>query len=156
MEVKYAKKKSFSVIGKLGSTDEGGNFIGRVWAEANQGMSKIMKYAIKDDKGLPEGIWGLMSSMDKSFSPWEDNYSKGLYLAGVEVEDTAVAPLGWTRWKVPEFNYAYVKVDNNYNEVFKYVIGEFLPNNKLKLVGAVQEYYNVRENMQLYLFFPVA
>ncbi|MCK9471635.1 MAG: GyrI-like domain-containing protein [Bacilli bacterium] len=155
MEVKFAKKESFSVIGKLGSTNEGGNFIEKLWASFNQEFQKVLKYAKKDNKGRVLGIWGAMSSMDSSFSPWEDNYGKGLYLAGVEVEDSAVAPLGWTRWKIPTFNYAYVKVEDNYSEVFRYMIGEYLPNNKLNLVGAIQEYYCVEENMQLYLFFPV-
>jgi predicted transcriptional regulator YdeE len=155
MEVNFAKKQAFTVIGKLGSTNDGTNFIGKLWEEANKGFGEIVKYAKKDEEGKILGIWGIMSSMDKSFAPWEDNYSKGLYLAGLEVVDDAIAPLGWTRMRVPEFNYAYVKVENNYAEVFRYVIGEFLPNKKLKLAGAIQEYYCPEEAMQLYLFFPV-
>lgn len=155
MEVKFAKKGAFTVIGKLGSTNDGGNFIEKLWKDANMGFNEISKSAKRDEHGKILGVWGIMSSMDKSFAPWEENYSKGLYLAGYEVVDNAVAPLNWTRLRVPEFNYAYVKVENNYAEVFRYVIGEFLPNNKLNLAGAVQEYYCPEENMQLYLFFPV-
>lgn len=155
MEVKFAKKSAFTVIGKLGSTMDGGNFIEKLWKDANIEFNEISKSVKRDNKGIVIGVWGVMSSMDKSFKPWEENYSKGLYLAGFEVVDNAVAPLNWTRIRVPEFNYAYVKVENNYSEVFRYVIGEFLPNNKLSLAGAVQEYYCPEENMQLYLFFPI-
>lgn len=35
-----------------------------------------------------------MSDFSRSFHPWED-FSKGLYLAGVECSDDAEAPDGW-------------------------------------------------------------
>lgn len=155
MEVKFAKKKAFTVIGKLRSSFEGPSFIDNAWNEFNQGLNEVLKFAKKDEDGKLVGVWGAMSNLDQNFGIWENNYSEGLYLASIEVRDEAIAPLHWTRWRIPEFNYAYVKVENNYSEVFKYVLGEFLPKNKLKLAGAVQEFYNPNEHMQLYLFFPV-
>ncbi len=35
------------------------------------------------------GIWGAMSDFSRTFRPWEEGFSKGLYLAGVECEDEA-------------------------------------------------------------------
>lgn len=46
-----------------------------------------------DSDGNLVGIWGAMSDFTHSFRPWED-FSKGLYLAGVEcTEDARCA--GW-------------------------------------------------------------
>lgn len=38
------------------------------------------------------GIWGAMSDCSHSFLPWEDGFSKGVYLAGVECTEEAEAP----------------------------------------------------------------
>lgn len=40
---------------------------------------------------------------------WEEDYSKGVYLAGVEVVDEAVAPEGWVKWRIPGYEYLCVK-----------------------------------------------
>ena len=87
----------------------------------------------KDDNGNLLGIWGAMSDLSRSFHPWEDNFSKGLYLAGVECDDNAEAPSGWTKWIIPGYEYIYVEVENettfpnvlNYmhlNHLFSYLI----------------------------------
>lgn len=155
MEVNFANKKSFTVIGKLRSSNDGPNFINEAWKDLDYHFNEIRSLAKVDENGVVVGIWGAMSSLDNSFGIWENNYSEGLYLAGIEVEDDVETPSGWTKWKIPEFNYAYVKVNNNYSEVFRYVVGEFIPNNHLQLAGAIQEFYDPKDNMQLYLFFPV-
>ena len=54
--------------------------------------------AKKDENGNISGIWGAMSDFSHSFQPWED-FNKGLYLAGVECNDAAEAPEGWTKTK---------------------------------------------------------
>lgn len=48
-----------------------------------------------------------MSDLSRSFQPWDDNFTKGLYLAGVEVPDDAEAPDGWVKWTVPGYEYVY-------------------------------------------------
>jgi predicted transcriptional regulator YdeE len=79
---------------------------------------------------------------------------KGLYLAGIEVMDDAEAPDTWIKWTVPGFEYLYIKVDNEYEETFSYVLN-YLDNNNIKLAGAVFDYTCPEENGQLYLFFPI-
>ena len=61
--------------------------------------------AKKDENGNLVGIWGAMSHLSRSLKPWEDNFSKGLYLAGFECDDDAEAPKGWTKWIIPGYEY---------------------------------------------------
>ena len=91
-------KKAFVVIGKEGSTLDGEGFIQKLWDDANSHFSEIAHLAKKDANGKIVGIWGAMSDMSHSFKPWEDGFSKGLYLAGVECIDHAKIPDGWTKW----------------------------------------------------------
>lgn len=151
MEIQTCKKDSFSVIGKEGSTDDGKDFIQKLWNDANSHFHEVAELVKKDEKGNPIGIWGAMSDLSRSFKPWEDNFTKGLYLAGVEVSDDAKAPEGWTKWTIPAYEYIYVKNENSstFIEVLKY-----LKENEISLAGAVQE-FNCPETGQGYLFFPI-
>lgn len=79
-----AIKEAFVVIGKEGSTSEGEEFIQKLWKDANSHFSEVAHLAKKDANGKLVGIWGAMSDFSRSFQPWEDGFSKGLYLAGVE------------------------------------------------------------------------
>lgn len=154
-DIKFIEKDKIYLIGKQGSTNDGPGFISKLWEELNNDFLKIKNIIKVGADNFIVGIWGAMSSIDMSFEPWEVNYSKGLYLASYEVSPNAVAPLGFTRWVIPAKKYAYVKVEDNYEEVFRYVIGTFLSEYNLELDGAVQEYYSHKEGMQLYLYFPV-
>ena len=98
--VKVIKEK-FVVIGKEGSTSDGDGFIQKLWDDADSHFSEIAHLAKRDAKGSIVGIWGAMSDSSRSFKPWEDGFRKGLYLAGVECDDHAEAPDGWTKWIVP-------------------------------------------------------
>ena len=60
---------------------------------------------MKLSEGNLLGIWGAMSDFSLSFMPWEDNFTQGLYLAAVECIDNAEAPEGWTKWRIPGFEY---------------------------------------------------
>ena len=104
-------KKSFVVIGKEGSTLDGEGFIQKLWDDANSHFGEVAHLAKKDANGGIVGIWGAMSDISRSFKPWEDGFSKGLYLAGVECVDNAEAPDGWTKWIIPE--YEYIVVENH-------------------------------------------
>ena len=95
-------KKSFVVIGKEGSTLDGEGFIQKLWDDANSHFGEVAHLAKKDANGGIVGIWGAMSDISRSFKPWEDGFSKGLYLAGVECVDNAEAPDGWTKWIIPD------------------------------------------------------
>jgi len=151
MELNKCVKESFSVIGKEGSTNDGEGFVQRLWADANSNFVEVSTLAKKDEKGNILGIWGAMSDLSRSFNPWEDNFTKGLYLAGVEVIDNAQVPKEWVKWTIPAFEYVYVK--NEGKNTFKEVI-EYLKENNIKLVGAAQE-FNCPEEGQGYIFFPI-
>ena len=153
-EIKKCIKLSFSVIGKKGSTNEGNGFVNKLWENANNHFNEIECLAKKDEKGDILGIWGLMSDFSRNFKPWEVNFTKGLYLAGVEVIDDVDAPDTWVKWTVPAFEYLYIKVDKEYKEAFSYVL-DYMDNNNIELAGAVFDYNCPEENGQLYLFFPI-
>lgn len=154
MEIKKCIKESFSVIGKEGSTKDGSDFVGRLWEDANNHFSEIKALAKKDENGNILGIWGLMSDFSRSLMPWEENFTKGLYLAGVEVMDNTEAPENWVKWTVPTLEYLYVKVDKEYENSFSYVLN-YMKTNDIKLEGAVFDYNCPEENGQLYLFCPI-
>jgi predicted transcriptional regulator YdeE len=151
MEIQTCIKESFSVIGKEGSTNDGKEFIQRLWNDANSHFSEVADLAKKDETGKLMGIWGAMSDLSHSFKPWEDNFTKGLYLAGVEVTDGAEAPEGWTKWTIPSFEYIYVK--NESPSTFVDVIN-YLKEKGISLAGAVHD-FNCPETGQGYIFFPL-
>lgn len=128
MEDNRCVKKSFVVIGKEGSTEDGEGFIARLWEDANSHFPEVSHLAKKDVEGNLAGIWGAMSDLTRSFLPWEEDFSKGLYLAGVECEDEAQTPDGWTKWVVPGYEYIYV--ENKGDGVFQKVI-EYLQKAKI-------------------------
>ena len=94
MKIKKCIKEAFIVIGKEGSTMDGDGFIQQLWSDANSHFSEVQPLAKKDENGNLAGIWGAMSDCSHSYKPWEDNFSKGLYLAGVECVEDAEAPEG--------------------------------------------------------------
>lgn len=151
MEINRCVKESFSVIGKEGATSDGEGFIQRLWADANAHFNEVAHLAKKDERGNLLGIWGAMSDPTRSFMPWTENFSKGLYLAGVEVTDDAQPPQGWIKWTVPAYEYIYVKNEgpNTFSEVIAY-----LKENQIQLAGAVHD-YTCPEEGQGYMFFPI-
>lgn len=151
MDIQRCTKEPFSVIGKEGSTNDGNEFIQKLWADANSHFNEVAELVKKDEKGNLLGIWGAMSDLSHSFKPWEDNFTKGLYLAGVEVTDDAQAPKGWVKWTIPSYEYIYVK--NESDATFADVI-KYLNSNDIQLVGAVHD-FNCPETGQGYMFFPV-
>lgn len=145
---------SFTVIGKLGSTEQGEGFIQNLWQEVHQSFNEIDNLIMRDESGQPLGFWGAMSDLTGEFKPWTENYSQGLYLAGVQVSENTQAPPGWTKWTLPAREYIYIKVEGEIFPVFQAGL-IYLRDQNLRLAGAVQEYYCPEENGQLYLFFPV-
>ena len=151
MKIERVIKESLVVIGKEGSTLEGVGFIQRLWDEVNAHFNEVQLLAKRDEKGNLVGIWGAMSDFSRSFHPWEDNFSKGLYLAGVECIDEAEAPSGWTKWIIPGYEYLQVECDND--NVFPGVIN-YLTTNNIKLVGAIHDFTNPI-NEKYYMLFPI-
>lgn len=151
--MKYEKiiKQSFAVIGREGSTLDGDGFIQRLWQEANSHFSEVAMFAKKDEDGNFVGFWGAMSDFSRSFKPWEDNFSKGLYLAGVECNDEAIAPTGWVKWQIPSYEYLCVEFNdgNTFSEVINY-----MASNNIELVGAVHD-FTCPKTGKNYMFFPI-
>ena len=150
MKIETCKKESFVVIGKEGTTTDGAGFIQKLWDEANSHFGEIAHLAKKDEDGNISGIWGAMSDFSRSFQPWE-GFQKGLYLAGVECNEDAEAPDGWTKWVIPGYEYIYMERenDNTFSEVIQYMKG-----NGIALVGAVHD-FTCPQTGKGYMFFPI-
>lgn len=151
MKINKCIKESFAVIGKEGSTSDGEGFIQKLWEDANSHFAEVQHVAKRDENGELVGIWGVMSDFSRSFHPWEDNFSKGLYLAGVECVDSAEAPEGWTKWTIPAYEYLYVECGdgNTFPEMIAY-----LNTNNIPLAGAVHDFTCPKEGKN-YMFFPI-
>nr|MBR4281203.1 GyrI-like domain-containing protein [Clostridia bacterium] len=144
-------KPSFTVIGKEGSTDDGADFVARLWEEANGHFAQVAPLAKTNPDGSLAGVWGTMTDMARCFQPWEDGFTRGLYLAGVECADDAQPPEGWVRWDVPGFE--YVRIPNDGPEAFPRGL-ELLQEAGLSLAGAVQEYNDAAAGVG-YLCYPI-
>ena len=151
MKIEKRIKETFVVIGKEGSTMDGQGFIKKLWEDANSHFGEVQQLAKKDEHGNIVGIWGAMSDFTRSFKPWEDNFSKGLYLAGVECVDDAEAPQGWTKWTIPGFEYIYIETENEntFAEVLSYMNA-----NNIALVGAVHD-YTCPSSGKSFIYFPI-
>ena len=151
MKIEQVKKGRFSVIGKLGSTKDGAGFIQRLWQEANAHFGEIEPLVKRDENGVPVGFWGAMSDLSRSFRPWTDSFSQGLYLAGVECVDGAEAPAGWAKWIVP--GYRYLRAECDGPDTFPQMI-EYLNRQGLSLAGAVHDFTDPATGKN-YMYFPI-
>ena len=151
MNIEKRIKESFSIIGKEGSTLDGQGFIQKLWADANSHFSEVQPLAKKNENGNLVGIWGAMSDYSRSYKSWENNFSNGLYLAGVECADDAEAPVGWTKWTIPGYEYLCAEVEggNTFADVL-----EYMNTNNIALVGAVHD-FTCPLNGKNYMFFPI-
>ena len=150
MKIKKCMKESFVVIGKEGSTSDGEFFIQKLWDNANLHFEEIQHLAKKDENGNIAGIWGAMSDFSRSFKPWED-FSKGLYIAGVECVDDAEAAGGWTKWVIPGYEYICVECEND--DTFPKVI-EYMKANDIPLAGAVHD-FTCPQTGKNFMYFPI-
>ena len=112
-------------------------------------LQAMYSLSLEQLDGYP-GIWGAMSDLSRSFQPWEENFSKGLYLAGVECIDTAEAPDGWTKWLVP--GYEYIVVENR-KGAFEKTLGQ-MKEEGVSLAGAIHDYTDPATGKG-YLYFPI-
>lgn len=151
MNMEKCMKEAFTVIGKEGSTEDGPGFVQSLWAEANAHFAEVAHLAKKDENGNLVGIWGAMTDSSRSFLPWEDGFSRGLYLAGVECVDDAQAPEGWVKWNVPGFE--YLRVECDHDGVFPEMI-DYLRENGISLAGAVHD-FTCPQTGKNYMYFPI-
>lgn len=151
MKIERIEKPAFAVIGKEGSTAEGPGFIQRLWADANGHFDQVQHLAKRDENGALVGIWGAMTGFSRDFQPWAENFSQGLYLAGVECDGAAEAPDGWTKWTVPGFAYLAAACDGG--DTFSDMMG-YLREHDIPLAGAVQD-FTCPLTGKSYMLFPV-
>ena len=137
MQIERCIKPPFTVIGKEGSTDDGPGFIQKLWQDANAHFSQVQYLAQTDASGNPVGIWGVMSDMSRSYLPWEENFTKGLYLAGVECPQEAIPPEGWSKWQVPGYEYLCITCCGS--DTFAQGLA-YLAEHHLSLAGAVHDF----------------
>jgi len=69
MDYQRCLMDSFSVIGKEGSTNDGKDFVQRLWKDANTHLNEVAELYKKDEHGNPVGFWGAMSDFSHSFMP---------------------------------------------------------------------------------------
>ena len=153
MEIVVHELPSFSVLGIEGRAESGNNPASALWEEANARFGEIEALALRDKNGAPVGVWGAMSDLSRQFLPWTDGFSRGLYLAGVQVSADVEPPEGWTKWTLPAFACLRVKAEGDYAAAFQAGLDE-LERRGLALAGAVQECQRPAQGGQLYLFFP--
>lgn len=150
MALRLVQKGAFSVIGRLGATREGPGFIERLWQEANAHFPEIEPLALREADGRFSGFWGLMSDEGMRFLPWEENFTRGLYLAGAEVPPDALPPAGWVKWTAPASEYAAVPAGP---EAFEKTLAA-LKAQGLRLVGAVYDFTDPGTG-EAFQYFPV-
>ena len=151
MNMETITKESFAVIGKEGSTQEGSGFIQSLWAEANSHFAEVAPLAKKDENGGFVGFWGAMTDFSRTFQPWEEGFSKGLYLAGVECRDDAHPPKGWVKWVIPGF--VYLRAECTCPTLFSDML-RYLEEQNLSLAGAVHNFTDPRTGKN-YMYFPI-
>lgn len=155
IEYEIVDLPEIAIIGKQGLCTKEKNIVQDLWREANSAFSDVADLAMKNDDGSFTGFWGAMSDETLSFLPWTDDFSRGLYLAGIEVyKDTAV-PQGWVKWVMPARKYLVTNVTpESYQEIFQTVISSLIPELGMKLAGAVCDFTEPAAG-QNKLFFPV-
>ena len=151
MNIETITKRAFYVLGKEGSTEDGPGFVRNLWADANAHFCEVAHLARRDEKGFPLGFWGAMTDFSRSFQPWEVDFSRGLYLAGVECTEDAVAPVGWTRWEIPGF--IYLKAEGDTPALFADML-RYLREQDLELAGAVQDFTDPTTGRN-FMLFPI-
>lgn len=155
MEVQLIDLPEIAVIGKEGLCSRENNIVPELWARAKCDFDQVAELGMKEKDGSYVGFWGVMSDKTLSFKPWEDDYTAGMYLAGVEVYRETPVPAGWTKWIMPARTYLVTAVTpDTYGAVFRQVLETVLPSRELELAGAVCDYTRpaTGENK---LFFPV-
>lgn len=144
-------KPAFAVIGMEGSTEDGPGFIQALWEKANSRFGEVTHLAKTNPDGSLCGVWGAMSDMSRSFRPWEEDFTHGLYLAGVEVVDNAQPPEGWVRWDIP--GYEYIRIETNTPDIFPRTL-QALAEQGLSLAGAVHDFTDPSTG-KAYMLFPI-
>ena len=144
-------KPAFAVIGIEGSTEDGPGFIPTLWERANSRFGEVAQLAQTNPDGSLQGVWGAMTDFSRRFLPWEEGFTRGLYLAGIEVRADAQPPEGWVRWDIPGFE--HLRVENTAPDVFPRTL-QLLAEQGLTLAGAVHDFTDPATGKG-YILFPI-
>ena len=145
-----------AIIGKECLCTKEKNAVQDLWQQANSDFAEIADLGMKNADGSFVGFWGAMSDETMFFMPRTDDFSRGLYLAGIEVYEDTPVPAGWVKWVMPARKYLVTEVDSeSYGETFQNVINHLIPELGMKLTGAVCDFTEPATG-QNKLFFPVA
>lgn len=156
MEIKIIDLPMITVIGKEGLCTAENNIVQQLWQEANSHFHEVAALGMKNADGAYVGFWGAMSDESRSYRPWTHQFTRGLYLAGVEAYADAIAPEGWANWVMPARKYIVVDVEpDRYGEIFNEVINNIISEKGMELAGAVCDYTEPATGKNK-LFFPVA
>jgi len=144
-----------AIIGKEGFCTKEKNVVQNLWQQTNTHFNDVAEIGMKNTDGSYVGFWGAMSDETMAFMPWTDNYSRGLYLAGIEVHEDTAVPAGWVKWIMPARKYLVIAVNQDtYEETFRSVINRLIPDLGMKLAGAVCDFTEPSTG-QNKLFFPI-
>lgn len=155
MNITIVNLPEIAIIGKLGFCTIENNIVAELWNQANSHFAEVAPLGMKEKDGSYVGFWGAMSDETLSYLPWTDNFSRGYYLAGIEVYKDTLVPNGWTKWIMPSRTYLKVLIESgHYSDIFQNVIENTIPEMKMKLCGAVCDYTEPSTGNN-FLFFPV-
>ena len=144
-----------AIIGKEGLCTKEKNIVQDLWLQANSNFGDVADLGMKNADGSFTGFWGAMSDESMSFMPWTDDFSRGMYLAGIEVNEDTEVPVGWGKWVMPARKYLVTEVTpESYKETFETVINSLIPELGMKLAGAVCDFTEPLTGLNK-LFFPV-
>ncbi len=157
IEVKECTFEPFCVIGLVGEAGKGS---GALWTKMNKSGKQLMPLARRDDDGDIMGAWGLTTEDTLSFRLPKKDDPHLLYMAGLEVEDTAHPPVGFTKWIVPGSDYIYGLVQNSKKETLDALL-QYAEAKDLEIIGYPQEFMPPQTvgasgtQNTMYLFVPV-
>lgn len=155
MEIRIVDLPEIAIIGKEGFCTEESNIVQDLWKQANENFNEVSELGMKEKDGSFVGFWGAMSDETMAFMPWTNHFTRGYYLAGIEVDKDAEAPEGWKKWVMPARKYLVTEVMfEQYMDIFKDVLENQLPLNRVKLCGAACDYTEPSTGKN-YLFFPI-
>ena len=151
MEMQPITLPPVTLVGREGSTAEGEGFITRLWSDLEAHFSEIAHLIDPDEAGNPRAFWGAMSDCARTFAPWEDDFTRGLYLAGPQYRADAEPPEGWSRWDIPALECLLCKAEGieTFHQGIAYLKARGIP-----LAAAVQDFTDPATG-QSYMLFPI-
>ena len=145
-----------AIIGQEGFCTKDNNVVQKLWEQARVRFGEVADLGMRNPDGSYVGFWGAMSDETRAFLPWTEDFSRGWYLAGIEVYEDTTVPAGWVKWVMPARKYLVTEVEpGRYEETFRTVIDRLIPALGMKLAGAVCDFTEPATG-QNKLFFPVA